>query len=242
VANQPTRAATALDGGPVQGAKDQAGSSFHTVPTQAASVPVPPRLAPLPETDEALFRLYAETDSDRALREIVNRYQPKILRYFLRNSATRSRAEDFTQEVMIRIIRNRGSYDPNQKFSTWSKTIAERIAINAARGAQRSRVTCFTDLAVDDVTDPAWNLDPPDVEPLPDQLAERSEMRTILEDALEEVEERYRAPAVLHFLHGLTHTEAAAQLGIPVGTAKSRTHHAIRDLQQRLRDRGLVAA
>jgi RNA polymerase sigma-70 factor (ECF subfamily) len=202
----------------------------------------PPKLAPLPGSDEELFRMYAATDSDRALREIVNRYQPKIIRYFMRNSATRSRAEDLCQEVFIRMIRNRHSFDPSQKFSTWSKTIAERIAINASRGVQRSRVTSFTDLVLDRDVDTSMALDPADADPLPDRLAEQQETRTIIEEALAEVEERYRQPLILHFLEGLTHTEAAKRLGIPVGTAKSRTHHALADLRELLKQRGLVAA
>lgn len=202
----------------------------NPVPARA-KLPPPPKLAPLPESDEELFKLYAETDSDRALREVVNRYQPKIMRYFLRNPATRSRAEDLTQEVFIRIIRNRASFDTARKFSTWSKTIAQRIAINAARGVQRSRVTSFTDMGVDPEAEPSWSMDPVDTEPLPDRAAEQSELRGILSEALEQVEERYRLPAVLHFIEGLTHTEAAKRLGIPVGTAKSRTHHAVEDLR-----------
>lgn len=245
MATIPTRA-EARDGGPMQAA------ASHAPPPAAqpnplsprAKLPPPPKLAPLPESDEELFTLYAETDSDRALREVVNRYQPKIMRYFLRNPATRSRAEDLTQEVFIRIIRNRASFDPARKFSTWSKTIAQRIAINAARGDQRSRVTSYTDMGVDPEAEPSWSLDPADSDPLPDRAAEQSELRGILSDALEQVEERYRQPAVLHFLEGLTHTEAASRLGIPVGTAKSRTHHAIEDLRALLGARypGLIAA
>jgi RNA polymerase sigma-70 factor, ECF subfamily len=200
-----------------------------------------PALPPLPESDEELFVLYATTDSDRALWEIMKRYQPKILRYFSRNAATAHRAEDLTQEVFIRIVRNRASYDPNQKFSTWSKTITERIAMNAARTAQRSRVTAFSDLGQPGDAD-EWDLDPVDGELLPDEAAARSEAREILEDALADVEERYRKPLVLHFLEGLTHTEAARKLGIPVGTAKSRTHHAIEDLREALTRRGYAAA
>lgn len=221
--------------------------SAEALPQESAAprhrgLPAPPKLPPLPESDEELFALYATTDSDRALREVVNRYQPKILRYFMRNSATRSRAEDLTQEVFIRIIRNRASYDPRQKFSTWSKTIAERIAINAARGLQRSRVTVFSDLPQDGETDAACRYEPEDPSPLPDEVAEQRERRRMIDEALERVEERYRAPAVLHYLDGLTHTETARRLGIPVGTAKSRTHHAVEDLRTILGDRGRAAA
>jgi RNA polymerase sigma-70 factor (ECF subfamily) len=243
VATDPTRGGASRDGGPTQAAKHQpvTPAAVQDVSTRQELAPRP-KLPPLPESDEELFALYVDTDSDRALREIVNRYQPKILRYFNRNSATRSRAEDLTQEVFIRIIRNRASYDRNQKFATWSKTITERIAINAARGVQRSRVTSFSDMPVDPERQDGWSMDPPDADPLPDEVAEQRETRAMLDEALQQVEERYRLPATLHFLDGLTHTEAARRLGIPVGTAKSRTHHAIEDLRLLLLQRGLDEA
>lgn len=228
--------------GPTQVSCTGRATGADAPPTVRPSLPPPPKLAALPTDDGELFRLYAETDSDRALREIINRYQPKIMRYFLRNSATRPRAEDLTQEVFIRIIRNRAAYDPTQKFSTWSKTIAERIAINAARGVQRSRVTTFSDMAMDLDGEEAWEIDTTDPEPLPDEFTEKREIRAMIDDALSRVEERYREPARLHFLEGLTHTEAARRLGIPVGTAKSRTHRAIEDLRSLLVQRGLAAA
>lgn len=240
----PTRERDSREGGPTQRVSEAAGADTLPDASLQPRIGAPPKLPPLPESDEALFALYAETGSERVLREVVNRYQPKIQRYFLRNSATRHRAEDLTQEVFIRIIRNRASFDTARKFSTWSKTIAQRIATNAARGDQRSRVTSFTDMGVDPEAEPSWSLDPPDPDPLPDHAAEQSELRGILADALEQVEERYRQPAVLHFLEGLTHTEAASRLGIPVGTAKSRTHHAIADLRALLGARfpGMIAA
>lgn len=199
----------------------------------------PPPAPPLPDGDEELFRLYAEAGSERALREIVNRYRPQIMRLFLRNPATRSRAEDLTQEVFIRIIRNRASYDPRQRFSTWSKTIAERIAINAARGARRSRIVSFSDIPVEEALAHRWDLDPPDPKPLPDELAEFRQRDAMLVEALSHVEPKYRVPTRLHYLEGLTHTETARRLGIPVGTAKSRTHYAIMDLREMLAGSGL---
>lgn len=234
MARTPTRA-EATDGGPLHAAETHA-HPRAAEPNPAATrvkLPPPPKLPALPESDEELFQMYAETDSDRALREVVNRYQPKIMRYFLGNPATFSRAEDLTQEVFIGIIRNRASFGPTQKFSTWSKTITERIAINAARGVQRRRVTSFTNPGVDPDAERSSTMDPPDTDPLPDPVAELTELRKmILQEALEEVDERYGRPA------------AAQRLGIPLGPAKSRTQHAIADLRRVLAIRfpGLVAA
>ena len=237
----PIRVAPACDCGPAAARNHLPAPRPETGHPDRTRLPAPPALPPLPESDEELFRLYATTDSDRALRAIVDRYRPRIMKYFLRNAATRARAEDLTQEVFIRIIRNRASFDPARKFSTWSKTIAERIAFNAVRSVRRSRVTIYTDRGAPPDAEAAWQPDPADPDPLPDELAERQERRRILEEALAQVEERYRQPATLHYLHGLTHTESARRLGSPVGTAKSRTHQALQDLRGLLRERGLAA-
>lgn len=156
MATHPTREGASRDGGALQAASNQVTPQVLQDTSIRPKLAPPPKLPPLPESDEALFALYVGTNSERALREIVNRYEGKILRYFQLNSATRCRAEDLTRAVFIRIIRNRASFDRQQKFSTWSKTITERIAINSARGVQRSRVISFSDLPADAERQPGW--------------------------------------------------------------------------------------
>jgi RNA polymerase sigma-70 factor (ECF subfamily) len=68
----------------------------------------------------------------------------------------------------------------------------------------------------------------------PERSAARKELAQTLETALGTLTEEHRQIVVLHELHGLTYTECATALGVPVGTVKSRLFHAFRKLRVQL--------
>src|SRR5207248_11551079 len=78
---------------------------------------------------------------------------------------------------------------------------------------------------------------PPAGEPL-DELTLR-EARAVLDEELARLPERDRGPLVLCYLEGLTRDEAAARLGCPLGTLKSRLERGRAVLAGRLARRGL---
>jgi RNA polymerase sigma-70 factor (ECF subfamily) len=71
---------------------------------------------------------------------------------------------------------------------------------------------------------------------------ERRELRTVLDEELDRLPRSFREPLVLCYLQGLTHDEAAAHLGCPVGTVRSRLARARDRLRARLTRRGLAPA
>ena len=64
--------------------------------------------------------------------------------------------------------------------------------------------------------------------------------RSAIDDELERLPARYRAPVILCDLEGQTHEQAAAQLGCPVGTVKSRLSRGREQLRSRLVRRGVA--
>lgn len=60
--------------------------------------------------------------------------------------------------------------------------------------------------------------------------------RTCLEEALSNLSPDHREIVLLHEIEGLTYDEAALVLSVPVGTVKSRLHHAFLQLRKRLQD------
>jgi RNA polymerase sigma-70 factor (ECF subfamily) len=69
---------------------------------------------------------------------------------------------------------------------------------------------------------------------LPEARAERMELRRIVREGIAGLSDKHRAVIVLYYLEGRSLQETAAELGLPVGTVKSRVHHALRDLRARL--------
>src|SRR5882762_9574479 len=80
---------------------------------------------------------------ERAFRELVERYQTRLLNFIYRTIGDRERAEDLVQEAFIRIYRHIHRFDTTKKFSTWAYTIASNLAKNELRNRSRNPLILF---------------------------------------------------------------------------------------------------
>ena len=134
-----------------------------------------------------------------------------------------AQGEEVTQEAFLEIWRTAARFDPERGSAlSWLMTIAHRKAVDRVRSAEAATKR---DVAYHHRT----------VEPAHDSTAEA--VHSSLEakrvrDALDSLTEVQREAVQLAYFGGYTHTQVAAQLDLPVGTAKTR----IRDGLIRLRD------
>jgi RNA polymerase sigma-70 factor (ECF subfamily) len=128
-----------------------------------------------------------------------------------------SAAEDLTQETFIRAYRSRNGYRPSAPAAAWLHRIAVNTAISYLRRQKLARL-------------------------LPQKLFmpngggeyERSDARSLVETALEELSPKLRAAVVLHFYHGYNRDEVAGMLGLPSGTVASRMAKAMTVMRRKL--------
>lgn len=178
-------------------------------------------------TDEQLFQRYTTGDQD-GFRVLMERYQPRIQGFLRKRLNDEERVEDLTQDTFLRIHRARNSYDPARKFSTWIHTIANNLLKNEFRNRSRRRETAFSELRPDNSPSGA------PVRPVefaastadPEREAYRSELRTAIDDAIARMDEHHRIPFVMREVEDRTYEEIAEEIGIPVGTVKSRLNRA----------------
>jgi RNA polymerase sigma-70 factor (ECF subfamily) len=86
------------------------------------------------KTDEELVDLTLKDGQTWAFDELVNRYQPPILRYCMRLlNYNQTDAEDATSEAFLKAYKNLASYKSEFKFSTWLYRIAHNSAVNQIR-------------------------------------------------------------------------------------------------------------
>ncbi len=168
-----------------------------------------------------------------AVAALVERHRPRLESFFCRLCRDREEAADAAQETLVRLWLARDSYQPRAKFTTYLYTIAWNHWLNRLR-AMRSR---------------------PRVTPLEEQLGEGgrrllAQMLARAEPAEDVALRRYRMQRirraiarlprkqhvvfVLSHYEGLRYAEIAEVLGIPVGTVKSRMHHAVARLRELL--------
>ncbi len=135
-------------------------------------------------------------------------------------------AEDAFQATFLVLSRRGGSLQVGDSLGPWLYGVARRVASAARLAADRRRRH----------ERKAAELAPPP----PDAAARDVELERSLHDEIARLPDRYRVPVVLCLLEGLTHEQAARQVGWPVGTVKSRLAHARERLRSRLVQLGLA--
>jgi len=173
-------------------------------------------------SDTLLAEALREGD-ESAVRTLYDRFGGLVYTVAHRVVGDAQRAEDVTQHVFLQAWRNAESFEPGRDFAPWLATIARRAGIDALRREQR-RPAAAIDFA--DQADSALVSLPPSAE----QIETVWSVRAAIDGLVDEEREIVR----LQHLLGHTHSEIAQELGISIGTVKSRSHRAHRRLAARL--------
>jgi RNA polymerase sigma-70 factor, ECF subfamily len=148
-----------------------------------------------------------------AFEALYARYARPVYGFALRRLGDQGRAEDAVQETFASIWRSARTYRPERgPAAPWLYAVA-RNAI-ADRGRARGET-------------PADVPDAPADEPTPLEHAEGAWLRWRLHRALDELPERERDVIALAYWRGLSQSEVAEALGLPLGTVKTRTRAAL---------------
>lgn len=163
------------------------------------------------------------TGDQRAFSVFYDHTASRVLGLIRRVLIDAAQSEEVAQEVFLEAWQSASRFDPNKgRAMTWIMTMAHRRAIDRIRASQASR---DRDTAVG-------------IRDLPtayDQVAETVEIRVEherVEVAMATLSEAQRQAITLAYYGGLSQSEVAAELGIPLGTAKTR----LRDAMIRLRE------
>lgn len=168
-------------------------------------------------TDSALMQAIAQRD-EQAFAELYRRYGQRMFRFFYRMLwQDAGRAEDFTQELFVKIIERPEGYHPARPFVTWLYALAYNLCKNEYRRQARA-ASHFAKIIPPDET--IHMSDPVD-----QQLLE-AQLRAWI-DALPPA---HRQCFVLRFQEELSVQEIAEIVGCPEGTVKSRLHYAVQKL------------
>jgi RNA polymerase sigma-70 factor (ECF subfamily) len=163
------------------------------------------------------------------LRTLHDEHGGALFAYALRLAAgDRQRAEDLVQETFLRAWRHPESVDPRRGSPrAWLFTTARNLAIDA----WRRRAVRYREVVADVLPEPKHPIDE----------ADRAVEAWLLAEALARLSPAHREVLVECFYRGRSVSEAAADLGVPPGTVKSRTHYALRSLRLVLAEMGVTA-
>jgi RNA polymerase sigma-70 factor (ECF subfamily) len=160
-----------------------------------------------------------------AFQAIFLHFAPRVKSYLLRLGASSALADDLAQEAMLTIWRKAQLFDPGKaSASTWIFTIARNLRIDAIRRERRPEF---------DPNDPAFV---PDEEPQADDQMVRNGDGLRLRAALTDLSEEQAQVIRMSFFSDMPHSQIAKELGIPLGTVKSRLRLAMARIRTVLGD------
>ncbi|MDX3075332.1 MULTISPECIES: sigma-70 family RNA polymerase sigma factor [unclassified Streptomyces] len=163
------------------------------------------------------------------MRALYREHAGALFAYVLRLvGGDRYLAEDVVQETLLRAWKSASRLDPGARsLRPWLVTVARRIVIDGHRSRQ-ARPPEASPAALDQL-------------PAEDEL-ERSLRLMTISDALEDLTEAHRQVLIETYFKGRTVNEAAAALGVPPGTVRSRVFYALRSLKIALEERGVTTS
>lgn len=163
----------------------------------------------------------ARGDAD-ALAALYDRYAPLMLGLGTKMLGSRRGAEDLLHDVFMEAWRKADSYDPERgSVRSWLLLRTRSRALDRLRSAEHTRVTPTEPQELpEDKEAPA----PADPSLAPDRAAARAAVAALNDDQ--------RVVIELAYFRGLSSSEIAQQVGIPIGTVKSRTRAAMKALRE----------
>lgn len=188
-------------------------------------------------TDAELMEKFGGGD-DEAFRVLVDRHERGLYRFFWRRCFDRSLAEDCVQEVFLRLVRHRGAWRPDAKFTTYLYRIAENHWIDRYRSRRAApEVTSLETEVVGEGGRLEAAVD--SGARRPEEAASDREIARKIASALAKLSEEQRQVFVLAETRGFRYADIGETLGIPVGTVKSRMHAATTRLRELLEAEGV---
>jgi RNA polymerase sigma-70 factor (ECF subfamily) len=164
---------------------------------------------------------------EEAFRSLYARHAPAAYGLALRVTRDEHMAQDVLQEAFADLWTHADRFDPDaSSVRSWVTMLTHRRAVDRVRREQsdRDRVATWASASGD---------------PAHDSVAEVVELRAEhrrVRQAMAGLTARQRSALELAFLRGLTHTQVAEQLDIPLGTAKTRIRDALRALRTTLEE------
>jgi len=160
-----------------------------------------------------------------AFRQLYQAYAPRVKSYMIRQGADANTAEELAQETLLTVWRKAALYSGEKgSATTWIFTIARNLRIDRLR-----REVPWQEL-------PEGHNETASSDILPDEVVSEAERRGRVQLAMSTLPEDQLEVVNLSYIDGLSHSEIAEKLDLPLGTVKSRMRLAYQKIREAVED------
>ncbi len=173
---------------------------------------------------DLLRRIAIDRDAD-AFEELFEQFAPRVKAVLIRQGADPATAEELAQETMLTVWRKASYYvEGRGNVATWVFTIARNLRIDRIR-RQKAWAEADDDLSTHVADDMP-----------PDEQVMQSQTQKLVGEALKELPPDQLEVIRLSYMEGLSQSEIASKLSLPLGTVKSRMRLAYQRLRGTFED------
>jgi RNA polymerase sigma-70 factor (ECF subfamily) len=174
-------------------------------------------------SDEKLMHYIANGNSE-AFTEIYHRYSHKLLRYFYRLLGNnQGKAEDFMQDLFIKVMQSAKSFNTEKKFNAWLYTMANNMCRNEWRN-QSNRNTILNKIEFESIEHQNFH-----------QKIDQKLLLQKLETEIQQLPELDQTLIAMRYQQELSIAEIAAIIDVPEGTVKSKLFYLMKKLSLKLK-------
>lgn len=178
-----------------------------------------------PDGASHAMHLIAKDKDKAAFKALFQHFAPRVKAYMLKLGTENSLADELAQETLLTVWRKAEQFDRSKAApSTWIFTIARNLRIDAFRKLKRPEL---------DPEDPALV---PDAEEAADDRVGRLERAKMIRATLKDLSEEQAEVIRLSFFEDKSHSVISEELGVPLGTVKSRLRLAFGRIRKSLGD------
>lgn len=168
-----------------------------------------------------LLQRVADDRDAEAFATLFATFAPRVKSYMMRRGADANTAEELAQETLLTVWRKAGLYSCDKgSATTWIFTIARNLRIDRLR-----REVPWQEL-------PEGRDEEESNETPPDEAVSERERSARVQAALKQLPDDQQQVVTLSFIDGLSHSEIAEQLDLPLGTVKSRMRLAYQKIRE----------
>lgn len=169
----------------------------------------------------ALMVAIRDHEDTQAFAALFAHFAPRVKAFLLKSGANETLAEDCAQEVLTTVWRKSHLFDPSRAtVATWIFTIARNRKIDLLRKERRP-----------EPEDLPWGPEP---EPDADDVIALEQERKKMQSALIQLPDKQRILIERCYFGDLSHSEIAAETGLPLGTIKSRIRLGLERLRREM--------
>jgi RNA polymerase sigma-70 factor (ECF subfamily) len=180
-------------------------------------------------SDENLMERIQHRDTS-AFNELYQRYSQRLLLYFYRTlGGDQDKAQDFLQDIFLKIVEKPELFDSHRIFSTWIFTVAHNLCKNEYRRLENRKAVQNNP----DINSISQSLQ--SANPHPEHNIDARDFKNSLFQELDKLDQDHRSTFLLKHQQNLCIEEISEILGCPEGTVKSRLYYTTKRLAAKLR-------